>query len=149
MSTKTKQTIPEWQLNLNLLELYTQENCDFCNEIKNKLKELNINFEEKPINKFNKKFTEIVKLTGLNHVPIVQYKDNYFVPGRDYTNPLDLISLLQTFEKCNFPIGIQNKEAIKTLNYNTLLAFKNTDEILKRIEEILQKINTDEHKSTD
>ena len=45
MSTKTKQTIPEWQLNLNLLELYTQENCDFCNEIKNKLKELNINFE--------------------------------------------------------------------------------------------------------
>ena len=73
------------------------------------------------------------------------YKNNYFVPSRDFVNPQALISLLQNFKESEFSLSHRNNEAIKTLNYNISIAFRRLDQLLTTIE---QKINTDEHKST-
>ena len=80
-------------------------------------------------------------------VPTLLYKNNYFVPGRDFGNSPNLIAILNSFEESNFSIEKQIFEKIKTLNYNMSMAFNRTDQLLRQIENKLN-IEEDEHKST-
>ena len=121
------------------------ENCSYCEQVKKELKENNIKFEEKPISKYNNEWEDIVKLTGMSITPTIKYKNNYFLPNRDYYNAKNLIDILNNFRELPFSIEERTYERLKTLNYNINIAFNRLDTILKQIE---TKINTDEHKST-
>ena len=122
------------------------KNCPYCKTIKDELTKNNIEFEEK-INADNRKeWEKITSLTKLPATPTISYKNNYFIPNRDFGNPQGLINLLKNFEESEFSLEKQNNEAIKTLNYQIIMAFNRMDGILKQIE---TKLNTDEHKSTD
>ena len=129
-----------------MITIYTNETCPYCKAIKEQFKNKKIDFEERLTKDFNKKWQEIINLTGLPTTPTIKYKEEYFVPGRDYQNPQQLINILQSFPDSSYDYNRRAFERIKTLNYNINMAFGRLDQLLRQIE---TKINTDEHKSTD
>tara|TARA_R100001594_G_scaffold17828_1_gene36030 strand:+ start:35 stop:430 length:396 start_codon:yes stop_codon:yes gene_type:complete len=131
---------------MNKIEIYTANTCGYCNKLKDALKHENIKFEEKITTNFQKEFQDIVNLTGLATTPTIKYEDNYFVPGRDYQNPQQLINILKNFKKPEYSDSRRVLERVKTLNFHINTAFGRLDQLLRKIE---TKINTDEHKSTD
>jgi glutaredoxin len=128
--------------------IYTNEVCPYCKQIKEKLTENNIEFENKFTKDFTKEWEGIVGLTGMAQVPTIFYKNNYFQPQRDFGNPQGLISLLENFKESEFSESRQALERTKTLNYNMIMAFNRMDGILRQIE---TKLNTEENvdESTD
>ena len=127
--------------------IYTNKTCPYCKQVKEKLTEEKIEFEVKLTEDFKEEFQQVVDLVGLGTVPTVFYKNNYFVPGRDYGNPDGLIHLLKNFEESSFSESRQALEKVKTLSQNIIMAFHRVDQLLRQIE---TKLNTkeDEHKST-
>ena len=128
------------------IEVYTNSNCPYCKTIKEELNKNKIKFEEKTTLENKDDWQKVVQLTGIPTVPTIYYKDNYFVPGRDFFNPVGLIQMINNFEPSTFSVEIQCLEKLKTLNSNINTAFGRLDQLLRQIE---TKINTDEHKSTD
>ena len=122
-------------------------NCPYCKQIKEELTKNNIEFEEKLNSEFQEEWNNITSLTRLPTTPTINYKDNYFVPGRDFGNPQGLINLLQNFKESNFSQEKQLIEMSKTLSYNIIMSFNRLDNILKQIETKINK--EDEHKSAD
>ena len=131
MSIKTKITI------------YTSETCSYCEQMKKQLKENNIKFKEKPIKDYDNEWKDIVTLTGVAITPTVNYKDEYFIAGRDYQNPNQLLNILNNFEKCTYSESKRVLERIKTLNYHISAAFARLDNLLREKE---NKLNKDESK---
>ena len=128
------------------ITIYTNSTCGYCRQLKDELNKNNIEFKEKLISKFTVEWQDVVNLTGLSTTPTIKYKEEYFVPGRDYQNPQQLINILQTLPDSSHDYNKRTLERVKTLNYNMSIAFGKLDQLLRQIE---TKINTDEHKSTD
>ena len=126
--------------------VYTNKSCAYCKQVKDQLKINNIKFEERDTLENEQQWQQIIELTGYGSVPVIFFKDNYFLPGRDYRSPENLINILKNFKASLFSEKRQILERIKTLNYNINVAFGRTDQILRQLE---TKINTNEHKSTD
>ena len=134
MSTKSK------------LEIYTNETCPYCKQIKEELTKNNIDFEDKLTSDFEAEYQSIVSLTGMPTVPTIKYANEYFLPGRDFQNPQQLTNLLETFEVSKYDDSRRVLERVKTLNFHINTAFGRLDQLLRKIE---TKLNTeDEHKST-
>ena len=129
--------------------IYTNENCPYCKKIKEKLKENNIKFTNKLTVDHKKEWEEIIGLTGMPTVPTIYYKNNYFVPARDFQNEDHLIRIFNNFEESKFPTELQNFERLKTLNYNMGLAFQRTDQLLKQIEQNYKDLFEDEETKTE
>ena len=136
MSTKTK------------IEIYTNETCPYCKQIKEELTKNNIDFEDKLTSDFKDEYQSIVSLTGMPTVPTIKYANEYFLPGRDFQNAQQLTNLLETFEVSKYDDSRRVLERVKTLNFHINTAFGRLDQLLRKIE---TKLNTeeDEHKSTD
>ena len=127
--------------------IYAQTTCGYCNTVKEELTKNNIEFEVKLINEFQDEWDKITSLTNVPTTPTIYYKNNYFIPQRDFGNPQMLINLLKEFKESEFTESRQALEKIKTLNYSINTAFGRLDQLLRTIE---TKLNTeeDEHKST-
>jgi len=131
---------------MNKIEVYTNSTCGYCKTLKDELTKSNIEFEEKLTSKFQAEFQNIVNLTGVPTVPTIKYEGEYFVTGRDYNSPQQLISILQNFKSSEYDDSRRVLERIKTLNFHINTAFGRLDQLLRKIE---TKLNTeDEHKST-
>ena len=128
--------------------IYTNETCPYCRQIKDELTKVNIEFEERLTSNFKDEYQNITGLTGIPTVPTIHYKDNYFVPGRDFNGAPHLINIIKEFKPCGFPIESQVLEKIKSLTYNIQVAFGRTDQLLRKIETKLNTEEKDEHKST-
>ena len=128
------------------ITIYTNSTCGYCKQLKDELNKNDIEFKEKLTSEFTVEWQDVVNLTGLPTTPTIKYKEEYFVPGRDYQNPQQLINILQSFPDSSYDYNRRAFERIKTLNYNINMAFGRLDQLLRQIE---TKINTDEHKSTD
>jgi glutaredoxin len=128
------------------ITIYTNETCPYCKQIKEELNKENIEFNEKLTKDYKEDWKNISSLTGLPNVPTIYFKNNYFVPSRDFSNAQHLINILNNFEESKFSIDKQVFEKVKTLNHNINIAFGRLDKLLREIE---TKINKDEHKSTD
>ena len=132
---------------MNKIEIYTNETCPYCKQIKEELTKKNIKFEEKLTSDFKDEYQSVVNLTGLPTVPTIKYDDEYFVPGRDFQNAKQIIDLLETFKTSKYTESRRIFERMKTLNFHINTAFSRVDQLLRKIE---TKLNTeDEHKSTD
>jgi len=132
---------------MDKIEIYTASTCGYCKQLKDELTKNNIEFEEKLTTDFKDEYQTIVNLTGLPTTPTVKYEGEYFIPGRDYGNPQQLINLIETFKSSEYDDSRRVLERIKTLNFHINTAFGRLDQLLRKIE---SKLNTeDEHKSTD
>ena len=121
--------------------------CGYCKTIKEELKENNIEFETRLTNEWQEEWNKIIKLTNLPTTPTIYYKDFYFIPGRDFNSPQNLINILKNFKKSEFSESRRALEQVRTLNYNMATAFGRLDQLLRQIE---NKLNTkeNEYKST-
>ena len=131
---------------MDKIEIYTNETCPYCKQIKEELTKKDIEFEDKSTSEFTSEYQQIVNLTGMPTVPTIKYKDEYFVPGRDFQNAQQLVNILETFESSNYNDSRKTLERIKTLNFNINTAFGRMDQLLRQIETKINK--EDEHKST-
>ena len=118
--------------------IYTQETCGYCNIVKNALNKNNIEFEEKLINEHSEDWKRITSLTNMPTTPTIHYKENYFIAGRDFPSPEVLINILKNFNGNNDVSLFKVLENIKTLNYNMATAFGRLDQLLRQVE---QKVN--------
>ncbi len=118
--------------------VYTMKNCTYCSAIKEKLQKNNIEFTEKVTNEWPEEWNEIVDLINMPTTPTIYYKENYFVPNRDFGSPENLVNILRNFQKPRLSESRQALEKVKTLNYNIATAFSRLDQLVKNIE---QKIN--------
>jgi len=132
---------------MNKIEIYTNETCPYCKQIKEELTKNNIEFKNKLTSDFKDEYQEIVNLTGIPTVPTIKYNDEYFVPGRDFNNVQQVVNLLESFKPSKYTESRKIFERIKTLNFHINTAFGRVDQLLRKIE---TKLNTeeDEHKST-
>ena len=132
---------------MNKIEIYTNETCPYCKQIKEELTKKNIEFEEKLTSNFTDEYQEAVNLTGKSTVPTIKCNDEYFVPGRDFGTPEQLVVMLEHNTDSPYSDSRRTLERMKTLNFNMNTAFGRLDQLLRQIE---NKLNTeeDEHKST-
>ena len=121
--------------------IYTNEGCTYCKQIKEELTKNKIEFENRLTSEFETEWQDISNLTGMPTVPTIYFKNNYFVPSRDFGNPQGLINLLENFKESEFSESRQLLERTKTLNTNMIMAFQRMDGILRKIE---TKLNTEE-----
>ena len=125
----------------NKIVIYTNEQCPYCKQIREELTKKNIEFEEKSTSDFTDEYQEIVNLTGIPTVPTIKCNDEYFIPGRDFGAPQQLVNLLETFKDSSFSDSRKTLERIKTLNYQMNTAFNRLDQLLRKIE---TKLNIEE-----
>jgi len=128
-----------------MLYIYTNPTCPYCKAIKEELNKANIEFNERLTKDWLSNWQSINNLTGMPTVPTIEYMNEYFVPGRDFQNPQQLMNILKTFESNDYDYSKRSLERIKTLNFHINIAFGKLDKLLREIE---TKINKDEHKST-
>lgn len=127
--------------------MYTSSTCPYCKTVKEEFKKENIEFNERLINEQAFEWQEVIDLTGTPTVPTIVYEEQYFVPGRDFANPEQLINILKNFKASTKDINVRTFEQIKTLKFNIHKAFVRMDQLLRQIETKLN-IEKDEHKST-
>jgi glutaredoxin len=72
------------------LELYTTDNCQYCNVVKMILKENNVEYTEYNVSNDEVRREEMIKLTGMRKVPVVRNGDR-FVVGASEEEILNLI----------------------------------------------------------
>ena len=125
------------------------ETCAYCKLVKEELNKNNIKYTEKLIDNWQEEWDQIVDLTKTPTTPTIHYKENYFVPSRDFANSQNLINILKSFKKSKFSESKQALEQIKTLNYNIATAFKGLDQILKQIEKNYRELFEDEETKTE
>ena len=129
--------------------IYTNEQCPYCKQVKEELEKNDIKFTDKLTKDCEKEWNDIISLTGMPTVPTIYYKNNYFVAARDFPNPPHLVSIINNFKECSFPMEQQTYEKLKTLNYNINTAFGRVDQILKQIEQNYKNLFEDEETKTE
>jgi len=132
---------------MDKIEIYTNTSCPYCKSIKEELTKAEIEFENKDTTEYKDSWQEIVNLTGIPSVPTIKYNDEFYAPGRDFSNPEHLINILNNKEKSKYSDSKRTLEKLKTLNYNIGQAFQKIDQLLRKIENKLN-IEKNEHKST-
>tara|TARA_R100001443_G_scaffold57981_1_gene68587 strand:- start:123 stop:530 length:408 start_codon:yes stop_codon:yes gene_type:complete len=131
----------------NKILIYTNETCVYCKQVKETLSKNNITYENRLTSEFVDEYQKVSSLTGIGTVPTIKCGNDYYVAGRDFQNPEQLVHILQKFEESAFSESRRALERVKTLNYQMNMAFGRLDQLLRQIE---TKLNIkDEHKSTD
>ena len=120
--------------------IYTQDTCGYCEAVKDELTKNNIKFEVRLINEFQDEWNKVVGLTNLPTTPTIYYKENYFIASRDFANPNNLINILKYYKQPEFETSIQVLEKVKTMNYNIATAFSRLDQLLRTIEQKIDKL---------
>ena len=133
--------------NKNEIIVYTNNDCPYCKQVKETLEKENIKYIDRLTSDFKDEWTSVVQLTGIPNVPTILFKGEHFVPTRDFNNVEHLVNILQNYKKSPYNNTKQLSEKVKTLSFNTFMAFNRIDTILKQIETKLNP-EKDEHKST-
>ena len=127
--------------------IYTSENCGYCTTIKDKFKENDLEFIEKERSEYINEWMQVSKLTGVPSFPTIEFNGDYYVPGRDYNAPEQIINHIKNWDE-NAELSVSNDvkllEAFKTLTFTLNRSFSGLRQELQQI-----KTKLDGNKSTD
>ena len=121
------------------ITIYTAKTCPYCEQVKNSLKESSIEFIEKDIVEAKEEWEDVKNLTNVPTTPTVVLKNEFLLPGRDFTDPQGLVNIILNFREPKYSENHRILELIKTLNYNTYTAFNRLSMLLQNIENKLNK----------
>ena len=119
---------------MNIIKIYTNETCPYCKAIKEELEKEDIKLINMDTTEHEVEGQTVVNLTGIPTVPTIEYNDEYFVPGRDFGNSQQLVSMLRSHADSPYEQSKRTFERVKTVNYNIGQAFQKMDQLLKQIE---------------
>ena len=119
--------------------IYTMSTCGYCKQVQEELEKNNIEFETRLTSEWQEDWNNIISLTSLPTTPTIYYKDSYFIPIRDFNSPQHLINILKNYKKSEFSESRQVLEKVKTLNSNINIAFGRLDQLLRQIEQKIDK----------
>ena len=119
--------------------IYTMSTCGYCKLVKEELEKNNIEFETRLTSEWQEDWNNIISLTSLPTTPTIYYKDSYFIPIRDFNSPQHLINILKNYKKSEVSESRQVLEKVKTLNSNINIAFGRLDQLLRQIEQKIDK----------
>jgi glutaredoxin len=122
--------------------MYASDSCNYCKSVKEYLDKEKIDYKVRLIDEWKEEWEQIIGLTGVGLLPTIFYKDNFFLPGRNFSNPERLVFLLKNYKKSKFDDLMVVKQHINTLNYNMSMAFGKMDKLLRQIE---AKLNIEEN----
>ena len=115
------------------------EACEYCKSIKKELDKNNIKYTEVLTHEHQEEWNKVMSLTNMPTTPTIYYKNSYFIPGRDFNSPQNLINILKNFKKSEFSESRRALEQVRTLNYNMATAFGRLDQLLRQIEQKIDK----------
>ena len=98
--------------------IYSNTGCPYCSNVKEEFENQKIKFEERLTTDFKDEWIDISKLTGIPSVPTIMYKDEYFVPGRDFGNPAGLIQILSNYKPSKFDNERKLLEKLSSLTFH-------------------------------
>ena len=128
------------------ITIYTQDSCGYCKTIKEEFTKNDMKFEERFISECKDEWNEIVRITNIAATPTIFFEENYFVPGRDFNTPQNLITTISNYKKGGELDLFAIAQKIKTLNYNMGMAFGRMDQLLRTIEQKVEVDNVKEIK---
>ena len=106
--------------------IYTSENCGYCTTIKDKFKENDLEFIEKERSEYINEWNIVSRLTGVPSFPTIEFNGDYYVPGRDYNAPEQIINHIKNWDE-NAELSVSNDvkllEAFKTLTFSLNRSF--------------------------
>jgi glutaredoxin len=126
------------------IKIYTNETCNYCKELKKSLDEEKVEYTNINTHKHEQEWQKVVDITFIPTVPTIEYKDTYFVAGRDFHNGKQLMEMLKSFKGFDVDDPRLVLERIRTLTYSMTMAFGRMDNLLRSIEGKL-KTEKDEH----
>ncbi len=83
--------------------LFTMDGCGHCVELKNRLNELKIPFNEIEINQNRKVWNQVIEQTGDNVVPTIYITEEntdkgvVFIPGKDFNNRDEGVKIIKKY----------------------------------------------------
>ena len=120
----------------NEITIWTSGTCGHCQAMKTTLEKENIEFNEKISSEHKAEWDNVVKLTGIPTTPTLVINGSYFIPGRDYGTPEQLIEYIKNIdlEAKDFPIELKLEEGFKTLIYSVNQGFNRLFQQLQQLE---------------
>ena len=82
----------------NDIKIYVSETCGHCSHMKNVFTENKIEFKEVVTKDNPEEWAKITALTGIPTTPTMEINGKYFVPGRDYGTPEQLVAHLKALD---------------------------------------------------
>tara|TARA_R110000765_G_scaffold301009_1_gene395540 strand:- start:36 stop:482 length:447 start_codon:yes stop_codon:yes gene_type:complete len=119
------------------IKVYSQKNCKYCDNIKTALKENNIEFEESDIGDVRDEWNKLTRVIGMALTPTIKFKDEVWVPSRDFRSPEELIKRIEYFKEFPLPEPTEDEKTEMLLN-----AFKNIGMSLQNINMTLGQMRT-------
>ena len=137
------------------IRIYTQENCTYCEQVKEKLKESSIEFTEINIADSKEEWIDVVSLTNNPTTPTIRIGSEFLLSGRDFQQPQHLIDIISNFKESTYDENRRILELLKTVNFHIFAAFQKVGNKFQQIESKLQQIENNtkkeeenEHEST-
>ena len=140
--------------------IYISKNCGYCTTIKEKFDEKEVKFTEKEISEHNGEWNEVSRLTGLPTTPTIEFNNNYYIPGRDFQNPDQIINYIKNWDVKNESSqsnDVKLLEAFKTLTFTLNMSLNRLQQSFSTLEQKVtsiiepstQETPQDVNKSTD
>ena len=131
----------------NDIKVYTSETCGHCSHMKNVFTENKIKFEEVVTKDNPEEWVKITTLTGIPTTPTIEINGKYFVPGRDYNTPEQLIEHIKVLDpekEEDFTVERKLEEGFKTLVYSINQGFNRLFHQMSQLEKKNEPENKEE-----
>ena len=121
----------------NEITVYTGETCGHCKNMKDELTKNELEFKEVVTKDNPEEWNKIVALTGIPTTPTVEVNGKYFLPGRDYNVPAQLIEHIKALDpekEDDFTVERRLEEGFKTLIFSVNQGFNRLFQQLQQLE---------------
>ena len=122
--------------------MYSSPTCGYCGRIKKELKEKGIQYEERDYKEYAEDWELVKSVTRSAVFPTFVIGQDYIVPGRDYSDPEQAISIIQYYQS-----SLQrenNIDDVVELLKNTIHMVKILGDKIVQIEGHLKATNKDD-----
>ena len=116
--------------------IYTSKSCGYCTTTKDKFNEKEVEFIEKESSEYVNEWNEVSRLTGLPTFPTIKFNNDYYIPGRDFNNPDQIVDYIKEWDSDNEikqSNDIRLLEAFKTLTFTLNRSFIRLQQDLEQL----------------
>ena len=119
-----------------IVTIYTNKNCGYCTTTKDKFSEKEVEFIEKESSEYANEWNEVSRLTGLPTFPTIKFNNEYYIPGRDFNNPDQIVDYIKEWDSNNEikqSNDVKLLEAFKTLTFTLNRSFARLQQDLEQL----------------